>query len=65
MDKDKYIKQYKKENYTTLRADFKKDDAAELKQYCKDMNISISKFIQLCCKYCIDHDMMQELKNNN
>ena len=43
--KYKYDKEYAKQHYTTLRADFKKEDAQNVKQYCKDMNISVSSYI--------------------
>ena len=62
--KYKYDKEYAKQYYTTLRADFKKDDAENVKQYCKDMQISVSSYIQLCCKYCIDNITLQELKDS-
>ena len=61
---NKYINDYKKEHYTVLRAEFKKEDAENVKQYCKDMQISISSYIQMCCKYCIDNIPLQELKDN-
>lgn len=60
----KYINNYKKEHYTVLRSEFKKDDAEAVKSYCKDMNISVSSYIQMCCKYCIDNIPLQELKDN-
>lgn len=63
-NKYKYDKEYVKAHYTTLRADFKKEDAQNVKQYCKDMKISVSSYIQLCCKYCIDNIPMQELKDS-
>lgn len=58
----KYKQEYAKQHYTTLRADFKKDDAEAVKSYCKDMQISVSSYIQICCKYCIDNISLQELK---
>ena len=61
---NKYINNYKKEHYTVLRSEFKKDDAEAVKSYCKDMNISVSSYIQLCCKYCIDNIPLQERKDN-
>ena len=61
---NKYINDYKKEHYTVLRAEFKKSDAENVKQYCKDINISVNNYIQLCCKYCIDNIPLQELKDN-
>ena len=61
---NKYINNYKKEHYTVLRSEFQKDDAQNVKQYCKDMNISVSKYIQICCKYCIDNIPLKELKDN-
>ena len=61
--KYKYDKEYAKAHYTTLRADFKKEDAQNVKQYCKDMNISVNSYIQMCCKYCIDNIPLQELKD--
>ena len=63
MSSSKYINDYTKQHYTTLRADFKKEDAQNVKQYCKDMNISVSSYIQICCKYCIDNIPLQELKD--
>ena len=60
----KYINNYKKEHYTVLRSEFQKDDAEAVKSYCKDMNISVSSYIQLCCKYCIDNIPLQELKDS-
>ena len=41
-----------------------KEDAEDVKQYCKDMQISVSSYIQLCCKYCIDNVPLHELKDN-
>ena len=65
MDKiTKYKQEYAKQHYTTLRADFKKEDAQNVKQYCKNMNISVSSYIQMCCKYCIDNIPLQELKDS-
>ena len=61
---NKYINNYKKEHYTVLRSEFKKDDAEAVKSYCKDMNISVSSYIQICCKYCIDNIPLQELKDS-
>lgn len=63
-NKYKYDKEYVKTHYTTLRADFKKDAAQNVKQYCKDMQISVSSYIQMCCKYCIDNIPLQELKDS-
>lgn len=60
---NKYINDYKKEHYTVLRSELKKEDAQNVKQYCKDMEISVSSYIQLCCKYCIDNITLQELKD--
>ena len=60
---NKYINNYKKEHYTVLRSEFQKDDAQNVKQYCKDMNISVSSYIQMCCKYCINNIPLQELKD--
>lgn len=59
----KYINDYKKEHYTVLRSEFKKNDAEAVKSYCKDMQISVSSYIQMCCKYCIDNITLQELKD--
>ena len=61
---NKYINDYKKEHYTVLRSEFKKDDAQNVKQYCKDMNISVNSYIQICCKYCINNIPLQELKDS-
>ena len=61
---NKYINNYKKEHYTVLRSEFKKEDAQNVKQYCKDMNISVSSYIQICCKYCIDNILLKELKDS-
>ena len=59
----KYINNYKKEHYTLLKSEFKKEDAENVKAYCKDMQISVSSYIQICCKYCIDNIPLQELKD--
>lgn len=61
---NKYINNYKKEHYTVLRSEFKKADAENIKSYCKDMQISVSSYIQMCCKYCIDNIPIQELKDS-
>ena len=61
---NKYINDYKKEHYIVLRSEFKKEDAQNVKSYCKDMGISVSSYIQLCCKYCIDNIPLQELKDS-
>ena len=60
----KYKQEYNKTHYTNIQINFKKDDAQNVKQYCKDMNISVSSYIQMCCKYCIDNIPLQELKDN-
>ena len=60
---NKYINNYKKEHYTVLRSEFKKEDAQNVKAYCKDMQISVSSYIQICCKYCINNIPLQELKD--
>lgn len=58
----KYKQAYNKAHYTNIQTNFKKEDAENVKQYCKDMQISVSSYIQLCCKYCIDNIPLQELK---
>lgn len=60
----KYKQKYNKAHYTNIQINFKKDDAENLKAYCKDMKISVSGYIQMCCKYCIDNIPLQELKDS-
>lgn len=60
----KYKQAYNKAHYTNIQINFKKDNAQNVKQYCKDMQISVSSYIQMCCKYCIDNIPLQELKDN-
>ena len=48
--------------YVTVKSHDEKAEA--VKSYCKDMNISVSSYIQLCCKYCIDNIPLQELKDS-
>lgn len=61
-DKNKYDSEYKKENYTKPSIYFQKDEFINIKNYCKDFDISVSQFVQLCCKYCIDNVHIDELK---
>lgn len=60
----KYKQEYNKAHYTNIQTNFKKEDAQAVKSYCKDMQISVSSYIQLCCKYCIVNISWQELKDN-
>lgn len=59
----KYKQAYNKAHYTNIQTNLKKEDAEAVKSYCKDMQISVSSYIQLCCKYCIDNIPLQELKD--
>lgn len=59
-----YKQAYNKAHYTNIQTNFKKEDAENVKAYCKDMQISVSSYIQLCCKYCIDNIPLQELKDS-
>lgn len=59
----KYKQAYNKAHYTNIQTNFKKEDAENLKAYCKDIQISVSSYIQMCCKYCIDNIPLQELKD--
>ena len=59
---NKYKQEYNKTHYTNIQTNFKKEDAQNVKQYCKDMKISVSSYIH--CKYCIDNIPLQELKDS-
>ncbi len=61
-NQNEYNNKYKGDNYARVTCEAKKADIAVIKQYCKDFNISVSQFIQLCCKYCIDNVHIDELK---
>ncbi len=61
-NQQEYNNQYNKEHYTRPSILFKKDEFVNIKNYCKDFGISVSRFVQLCCKYCIDNVHIDELK---
>lgn len=56
-----YNSAYNKENYKRISIDIKKDDAEKIINFCKDMNISQTKFLVKCSKYVIDNDLLDEI----
>ena len=61
LNQNNYIMQYKKEKYKKISIDVKKDEAEKILNYCKDMNISQTKFLVKCAKYIIDNDLFDEI----
>lgn len=60
-DQKAYIKQYDKDHYKNLKVRVKPEDYEKIVIYCKDMNISQAKFVQLACLYVIDNDLFGEI----
>ena len=60
-DQNKYIKAYNKEKYKNFNMMLKPEVVDKILNYCKDMNISKAKFVQLACLYIIDNDLFSEI----
>lgn len=57
-----YNNKYKKENYSRIVCEARKDIIIKIKNYCNDFELSVSQFVQMCCAYCIDNVHIDELK---
>ena len=56
-----YITAYKKEKYKEMKLLCKPEVGDKIIKFCKDMNISRNKFVQLACLYVIDNDLFSEI----
>lgn len=63
-DQKAYIAAYNKANYKKMSIDIRPDINDKILNYCKDMNISRAKFVQLACLYVIDNDLFGEITQN-
>lgn len=60
-DKKAYDKEYNKSHYKQMKLNVKPEVYNTILNYCKDMNISQAKFVQLACLYVIDNDLFSEI----
>ena len=60
-DKIAYNNAYSKQNYKDFNMKIKPEVADKIMNFCKDMNISRAKFVQLACLYVIDNDLFGEI----
>ncbi len=60
-DKYTYNNNYNKHHYKNIAINIKNEDAEKILNYCKDMNISQTKFLVNCAKYVIDNDLLDEI----
>lgn len=64
-DKIAYNSTYNKKNYKKMSVDLRPEVIYKINNFCKDMNISKAKFVQLACLYVIDNDLFGEIVQNN
>lgn len=60
-DETAYKRDFNKKNYKNITVRLKFDDADEIINFCKDMNISINKLFVQSAKYVIDNDLLDEI----
>ena len=60
-DENAYKAAYNKNHYKQMKVDLKPEVVDKILNYCKDMNISKAKFVQLACLYVIDNDLFSEI----
>ena len=60
-DQNAYITAYQKENYKNMNIRLKPEIVDKINDFCKDMNVSRQKFVQLACLYVIDNDLFGEI----
>lgn len=60
-DKIAYNAAYTKKNYKKMSVDLRPEIVCKINDFCKDMNISKAKFVQLACLYVIDNDLFGEI----
>ena len=60
-DQNAYKAAYNKEKYKDFNMKIKPEIADKIMNFCKDMNISKAKFVQLACLYVIDNDLFGEI----
>lgn len=63
-DENAYKAAYNKQNYKDFNMKIKPEIANKIMNFCKDMNISRAKFVQLACLYVIDNDLFGEIVQN-
>ena len=60
-DKIAYNTAYTKKNYKKMSVDLKPEIVDKITMFCKDMEISKAKFVQIACLYVIDNDLFSEI----
>jgi len=59
--KNAYNTAYQKKNYKKMNVLCKPEIFDKIESFCKDMEISKAKFVQLACLYVINNDLFSEI----